>query len=462
MPSNNKLLRRKQELIQKQAQNNDIYDAINLLNTPELLNIIETLQPDHRERQLPPIKTLAMFISQVLNSDRSCQKVVNDAVLSRLSNRQPAISSFTGAYCKARKRLPLNMVSELVSLTGSLIDKQVIESWRWKGRKVRIVDGTTVSMPDTEENQEKYPQQKNQKPGLGFPIARIVGITCLASGAILNAAIGPYKGKGGSEHSLLRSLLDDFNADDIMLGDALYGSYFLLADCQKKSVDVLFQQHGSRARTTDFRKGKKLGKKDHLIELKKPAKRPEWMTVDAYNAAPNTIIMRECHIGNKVLITTLVDPNTASVKELKKLYQSRWNIELDFRNIKTTLGMETLSCKTPDMVEKEFWVYLLSYNLIRFIMVQSAQLTDLIPRQLSFKHTLQVWASWRQFYGVNKPVEMYIELLLLISERVVGNRPGRVEPRCVKRRPKPHPLLTKPRAEARAEIRKNGHPKKIK
>ena len=221
MSSNNKLLRHKQQIIQQQGKNNTSSETFNLLTSPELLSIIENSGPDYRARHLPPSETLSMFISQVLNDDRSCQKVVNDAIVRQITHGLPAMSSATGAYCRARQRLPLTMISGLVRHTGRMIDEQVIDSWRWKGRKVCIVDGTTTSMADTTENQEKYPQQTSQKPGLGFPAARIVGTTCLASGAILNAAIGPVKRKGSSEHSLFRSLLDEFNVSDIMLGDAL-------------------------------------------------------------------------------------------------------------------------------------------------------------------------------------------------------------------------------------------------
>jgi hypothetical protein len=317
-------------------------------------------------------------------------------------------------------------------------------------------------MPDIVENQAAYPQQNGQKPGLGFPICRLVGAICLSSGAVLNASIGRFKGKGSDEQSLLRNILDTFNTGDLVLGDALYGTYFLLATLRERGIEAVFEQMGPRKRVTDFRKGKAIGSRDHLVELTKPKKKPDWLTQVQYDGIPDTLSIRELSIKGKILITTLLSPKDASKAELKALYKKRWQIEVDFRNIKTTLGMETLSCKTPKMSEKEIWIYFLAYNLIRLLMAQAALLADILPRQLSFKHTLQLWLAWNQQDAYTTHETNHELLFMLISQRKIGNRPGRIEPRAVKRRPKPFSLLMKPREEARAEARKNGHPKKIK
>lgn len=459
---NNKHTRHRyqQQAVKMEAAHQDATGFFNLLTAPELFDTLEASLPPHRERLFPPTETLAMFLAQALHTDSSCQRVVNEAATTRLVSGFVPCSTVTGGYCRARQRLPLTMVSSLVRTTGDLIDRQIPDKWRWQGHRVRIVDGTTVTLPDTASNQQAYPQQRGQKPGLGFPLCRIVGVTCLASGAVTDAAMGPYKGKGGSEHTLLRSLLPGFQSGDILLGDALYGSYMMLAECQARGLDVVFEQNGSRKRTTDFRTGTKLGTRDHLVRLKKPAQRPEWMETEHYRSLPDEIIIRELRIGGKTLITTLRDPATASRHELKALYRSRWQVELDIRNIKTTLGMETLSCKTPEMAEKEMWVYLLAYNLIRIIMAQSAVLANILPRTLSFKHTLQLWLAWtRQPIPSFDPYYLN-QLFRLVAAQRVGNRPGRIEPRAVKRRPKPLPLLTRPREEARTLIRKYGHPPK--
>lgn len=449
-----------QRAIKSEASHQDVVGFFNLLTAPELFDTLESLLPEHRERLFPPTETLAMFLAQAMHSDDSCQRVVNEAAMTRLISGLEPCSLSTSGYCRARQRLPLEMVAALARTTGELMDQHVPDAWLWRGRRVRIVDGTTVTLPDTAANQEAYPQQRSQQPGLGFPICRVVGVTCLASGAVINAAMGPYKGKGASEHTLFRSLLPSIKSGDILVGDSLYGSYATLAECLARGIDVVFQQNGGRSRITDFRTGTRLGSKDHLIRIKKPMQRPDWMSVAHYQTLPDDMLIREIHVDGKVLITTLYDPETAPRKALKALYRSRWHVELDIRNIKTTLGMETLSCKTPEMAEKEMWVYLLAYNLIRIIMAQSAVLANVLPRELSFKHALQLWLAWSR-----QPVPIYkrcylMQLFRLVAAQRVGNRPGRIEPRAVKRRPKPTPLLTRPRQELQALIRKHGHPPK--
>jgi hypothetical protein len=316
-------------------------------------------------------------------------------------------------------------------------------------------------MPDTAANQAAFPQQCGQQPGLGFPICRIVGITCLASGALLNAAIGRFNGKGGDEQTLLRTIQDSFQSDDIVLGDAFFATYFFIAAMQARGVDILMEQQGSRKRTTDFRCGQKLGKRDHLIVFNKPNIRPDWMSEAQYKAAPDSLTVREFKAGGKIMVTTMTCPKSHPKEALKSLYQSRWHVELDIRHIKDTMGINVLSCKTPDMAIKEIWVCLLAYNLIRVMMAQSALLADIRPRRISFKHCLQLWMNcMHHLQGLND--EMLESLFQMMAQQRVGNRPGRVEPRAVKRRPKAYSLLTKPRNEARAEVKKNGHPKKLK
>ncbi len=257
-------------------------------------------------------------------------------------------------------------------------------------------------------------------------------------------------------------MLDTLEAGDILLGDAFFATYFLLCALQEKGMDGVFEQHGARRRSTDFCCGQRLGQRDHLIELHKPKKKPDWMSREAYDQAPDTLNVRELHIGGKTLVTTLLCSKQTSKTALKTLYQDRWQIELDLRNIKTTLGMEILSCRAPAMAEKEIWIYLLAYNLIRLLMAQAALLADLLPRQLSFKHTLQLWFSWRRGDPGNYDDEKLGCLFILIAQQQVGKRPGRIEPRALKRRAKSFPLLIKPRHAAREEVRKNGHPKKLK
>lgn len=442
--------------------NSDSYSFFNLLTSDELLDLVEEqLPPIHRERLYPPTETLSMFLAQAMSADRSCQNIVNQAAIQRLAGGLSPVSTRTGGYCQARQRLPMEMVYGLTRQVASLMDQRIPDSWRWQGRRVRIVDGTTATMPDTPANQASFPQQGGQQSGLGFPICRIVGITCLASGALVNAAVGRFNGKGGDERTLLRSIQNTFDSGDLVIGDAFFATYFFLADMLAKGVDVLMEQNGARKRSTDFRRGRRLGQRDHLIVMHKPKQRPYWMSDADYAEAPEAITLREFKVGGKVMITSLLCPKTMPKLVLKELYQSRWHVELDIRNIKETLGMNILSCRSPDMVEKEIWVYLLAYNLIRLMMAQSALWADIAPRQLSFKHCLQLWVISIQHLDTSCD-EQLATLFLLMAQKQVGNRPGRIEPRAIKRRPKPIPLLTKPRALAREQVRKYGHPRKLK
>jgi len=351
------------------------------------------------------------------------------------------------------------MIASLTRQVGGMISESAPAGWHWKNRPVRLVDGATVTLADTEENQALYPQPSTQKAGLGFPICRTVALICLGSGGLLNAATGPCQGKGGDEQSLLRGMLETLERGDILLGDAYYPTYFLLCDLVQRGIDGVFEQYGARQRNTDFRTGETLGTRDHLMVLDKPRQKPEWMTREAYDQAPATLTVREFKAGGKIMVTTFLDTHAAPKNQLKVLYRRRWNVELDLRNIKTTLGMEQLRCKSPEMAIKELWVYLLAYNMIRLLMAQAALLADQIPRQLSFKHTVQIWLSWQQRGGPTHDGVAIHALLVLIAEPRVGLRPGRIEPRAMKRRPKKFPLLTKPRQQARAEVLEHGHPK---
>jgi hypothetical protein len=341
------------------------------------------------------------------------------------------------------------MPAALMRETGQLVKAQSPACWSWRGRAVKLVDGTTVSMPDTPANRSRYRQHSLQRVGAGFPLARIVGVICLSSGAVLDAAMGPYAGQGNGEMALLRGLLGAFQRGDVMLADALYCDYFLIATMQAAGVDVLFKQHG--ARITDFRRGHTQGCRDHLVSWAKPHTRPTWMSPDQYERAPQQLRMREVKVGGRVLVTTLLNPRRVSKHELNTLYVRRWNVELDLRSIKITLGMQTLSCYSPQMNEKQVWVYLLAHNLIRLLMAQAAVQAAVQPRQLSFKHTLQIWIAWSTQRLLCDPAAL-AHLFRLMAQVRVANRPGRIEPRALKRRPKSYPLLQTPRPQARRNI----------
>jgi hypothetical protein len=430
-------------------------DFFNLLTSPELLAMTDSLSPEHRERLYTPTVVLSMFMGQVLEADGSCQKAVDSWAAQRAAEGLSVQSVNTGAYCKARQRLPIAMVSTLARHTGELLSERAHTGWGWRGRCVKLVDGTGILMPDTAANQACYPQPSSQAAGVGSPLARLVGVICLSTGALLDAAMGPHAGKGTSELGLLRKLVSAFSAGDVMLADAFYCNYFLIAALQALGVDVLFAQNG--ARNTDFRRGEKLGTRDHRVSWPKPKARPEWMSAEDYAALPEELILREVKVGKKILVTTLLCPRKVCKAALGQLFRQRWNVELDLRAIKTTLQMAELSCNTPQMNEKELWVHFLAYNLIRTLMAQAAAKAVVRPRQLSFKHTVQLWSAWLARHLCNQRGAAIELLFKLIGQLRVGNRPGRVEPRARKRRPKPYPWLKIPRAQARSNIIAHGH-----
>jgi hypothetical protein len=446
-------LHQRQTRIGRQAKATQAVEFFNILTSPQLLDTTEALLPEHRERLYPPTVALSMFMRQVLQADGSCQKAVNGWAAQRAADGLKPCSVGTGGYCRARQRLPLEMVSALSCETGRLLSEKALVQWLWRGRSVKLVDGTGISMPDTPENQERYPQPSTQTPGVGFPLARLVTVICLATGAALDAAIGPHSGKGTGELGLVRSLLEGFCPGDVMLADALYCNYWLIAALLARGVDVLFEQNG--ARITDFRRGQSLGTRDHIVHWPKPAARPEWMTPEQYADFPAEITVREVKVAHQVLVTTMLDHRRVSKDDLSQLYARRWNVELDLRNLKTTTGMDVLSCQTPEMNEKQLWVHLLAYNVIRLLMAQAASNAGIDPRVLSFKHTVQLWTEWVS-RGMSATKDDGL-LFTLIARSRVGNRPGRLEPRMRKRRPKPYPWLKVSRAHARRKIKKHGH-----
>lgn len=438
-----------QDRITRQIHRSSAVDFFNLLTGSDLLEMTEGLLPDHRERLYPPTLALSMFMKQALHEDRSCQRAVNEWAAQRVAEGLSVRSVNTGAYCRARERLPLELMNSLTRASGRMLCERAKAGWRWQGRRVKLADGTCISMPDTAANQKCYPQPSSQAEGIGFPLARLAAVICLSTGAVLDAAIGPFQ--GNSELALFRSLLAALSPGDMLLGDSYYCNYFLIATLQSCGVDVLLEQHS--ARNTDFRRGKSLGTRDHHVHWSKP-RRPAWMSREQHCAFPEELLVRELRVGGRILVTTLLEPRESCKRELAKLYGRRWNVELDLRCMKTTLRMEILSCKSPLMVQKELWVYLLAYNLIRILMAQAASTAGVQPRELSFKHTVQLWSAWTSQTLATLVSARLSELFQLIVQIRVANRPDRIEPRARKRRPKPTPALEMSRTLARQEIRK--------
>lgn len=412
------------------------------------------------DRIYTPLVTLSLFLSQCQDADPSQRQAVARLIAHRVAQEQSACSSHTGAYSKARQRLPEKVVADLTRHTGKRLMTQAYADWSWHGRHVKVVDGSTSSMPDTEANQAEYPQMTCQKPGVGFPILRFLVVFSLAVGTVLDAAFCPYRGKQTSELALFRRLHESIDEGDVVLGDRHFCSFFEIADLKRRGADVVLRQH--QCRITDFRRGVQLGRYDHRVVWKKPA-RPDWMDEESYGPFADELVMREVriHIKGKdrkvrtrtiTIATTLTDPQAYRKTDLAELYRRRWQAELNLRSLKTVLQMDVLRCKTPEMVRKEIWAHLLAYNLIRKVMVQAAEKSKAEPWTISFQATLQTLKAVALpllTCAKSKLPEVIEEMLQAIARHSVGNRPDRVEPRALKRRPKPYDLLNKPRHQAR-------------
>jgi Transposase DDE domain len=418
------------------------------------------------DRIFSPLVTLWVFLGQVLSADHSCRAAVARLLAHRLARGQGRFSPRTGAYCQARRRLPESFFADVACSVGRRLDDQAERRWLWQGRRVYLFDGTTVTMPDTPENQAAYPQVYNQKPGLGFPIARVGAITSLACGAVVNLGFCRYAGKGQGEVSLLRRLWDVLCPGDVVLADRLTANWATISMLQGRGVELVSRLNKAH-RKADFRRGRRLGADDHVVRWAKPTsiRSLDWQT---YKALPEYITIREARIRVRqpgfrtrsiVVVTTLLDPGQASKEELASLYRARWNNELDLRSLKSTMQMRELRCKTPGMVRKEVWAHILAYNLIRTVMAQAAARHDLPPRSISFTGAMQTLEAFRPLleFGATDDAsrsQLYQELLDAIASHRVADRPDRYEPRLKKRRRNYYDWLTEPRAKIKRKMAK--------
>jgi hypothetical protein len=449
-----------QSEVQKARESNGL-PFRDLLSEDRILEALARSGVEFRDRIYTPMVTLWAFLSQVMDAkEASCQKAVSRVLADRVEQKKSACSPDTSSYCEARARMPEKIISGLARETGQKLDQQIDDEILWQGRHVKIVDGSTFTMADTEENQKVYPQSSSQKAGLGFPMARIIVFLSLAVGTVLECAIGAARGKKTGEQSLFRATWDVLKSGDIVLGDRLFDAYCDIAELNDRSVDSVFGMKQSRK--VDFRQGQQLGPHDHVITWHKPkydanrfSSKAEW------DALPDTLSMREIRIKVRrkgyrtrtvMIVTTLLDATIYSAKDLTDLFAMRWHCELDLRSIKRSLGMHHLRCKTPEMVRKEMWTHLLAYNLIRVRMAQAAVVHGIMPRNLSFsaaKSLIQEFAKPLKKARGAEVARIEAELLKAISKCKVGNRPGRKEPRAVKKRATKYPYLTKPRDQAR-------------
>ena len=441
----------------------DFYESFRAFIPDRLLQRRDT-GANSRQRKFSLHVTFWAFLAQTLAPSTSCRDILRKIQAWRIQRdpNAPLGSASTSAYAQARQRLNADAITDIASHLSQQLESRVEPSQLWRGRHVRIADGSTVSMPDTPENQAIYPQSRSQKPGCGFPLMRIVALFSLATGALLGYA---KSNKHIHESILFTTLIGLLKKGEILMADRGFCSFEAIWRMSLQGVDSVMRLNGIRK--IDFSKGKILGPNDYLITWKKPTQRPKKTTPEDFAAMPESITLRHVKLevsarGHRtqtiIIVTTLLDPIAYPAEALGKLYFQRWSIELHFREIKITLGMDVLRCKTPAMVEKEVMMHMISYNLIRAIMQRAANEHQVDLTRISFKgsvDTLRHWSpSLESQRGNRKKQELMLSAMLkLIATDLVPLRPDREEPRVKKRRAKNYQLMTSPRHE----MKYNGH-----
>lgn len=423
-----------------------------LLPESTIKAILQELKIKYRQRLFDPFVTLWAFLSQVLDTDKSCHNAVSRVIAWLALTDAEIPSDDTSAYCQARKRLPERLLQQLFGKVAQDLEKKINSEHLWCGCHVKVIDGSTVSMPDTPENQKVYPQSTNQAPGCGFPIAKIGALFSIATGAAVALVIDVLN---THDVKLARKLYEFLKQGDILLGDRAFGSYADFVFVQNHQADAVFRKH--QGRKNEMRRGKRIGPCDKLVLWNKPKSRPKGLSKEEFAALPLDLVLREVHYyivipgfrtKQVTLVTTLLDAVEYPIGELMRLYESRWEVELDLRHLKTTLGMDELRGKTPEMVRKELSVHLLAYNLLRSLMWEAGTTHGVPPLRLSMQGTRQHLDNFMPqlaFASVTKRNSLYRTLLKVIVHKPVPERPGRSEPRVRKRRPKAYPSMQQPR-----------------
>jgi hypothetical protein len=422
-----------------------------ILTEASIQKVLNEYDVSYRDRVFSPVTTIWGFLSQVLNEDHSCRDTVSRIIAHRTAHGMAVCSPNTASYCTARSRIPTPVLSTLARRTAEELHASVDDRWKWNGRSVFILDGSSVSMPDTPENRAMYPQPPQQAAGLGFPLARITVLLSLATGACHDLAIASYAGKGTGEKSLFRRMYDTLKPGDVVLADALFDDYFIACDLHNRGIDLVvhaqFERKGTRVAESRA--------DGDVIVWQRPQK-PLRMTGEQYRSYPEQLLMREVTVDARdknhrvqqfKVVTTILTPSIDG-KQIGTLYEHRWAGEVDIRSIKCTMQMDILRCKTPDMVHKEIWTHLLAYNLLRTVIAVAAQENGIEPRQVSFKGAKQAVTAFAPKIEAARPEDrgsLIDAMLTTIAYHRVGDRPGRWEPRANKRRLKPAARLTQPR-----------------
>src|SRR5258708_3554846 len=409
--------------------------------------------PNSRDRVFSLRLTFECFVRQMLKPKPSCREVVRQVqALLRLAGRG-LIDEEDSAYVQARLRFPKERLQKALSATAQAADRRVGRGGQLQGRPVKVADGSSTQLADTPENQKRYPQPSTQKRGCGFPVMKFVALMSLTSGAVLNVILGSLH---HHDLRLLRRLWDQLKKGAVLLGDRVYGECAALAGLPRQGVDVVARLH--HARKVDFRKAQRLGKNDGLFVWTKGCQQSEILSASEWALLPAQITVRIIRFTATIrgfrsrritLVTTLLDPKLYPAHELVGLYARRWRLELCLRDLKTTMGMEELRCKTPDMAQKELLAYLVAHNLLRCVMAEALARYSVDLERVSFKGSLDALRQYSDAIGKARNQKMrrqlWEDLLLNLARDLVRHRPNRSEPRAVKRRPKPYPLLNQPR-----------------
>jgi hypothetical protein len=426
-----------------------------VLTEANIRDALDEHQVKYRDRVFGPFTTIWGFLSQVLSEDHSCRDAVSRIIAHRAANSLETCSPNTASYCNARGRIPVGVLSTLTRRTAQELQAGAAKSWRWNGRSVFIADGSHLSMPDTPENRASYPQPVVQQPGIGFPLARVTVLLSLATGACHDSALAAYAGKGTGETTLLRRMYGSLSPGNVVVADALFDNYFLACEFRERGIELVARVQAERVGSRKVE-----SRPDGDVILWQRPNKPRGMTGEQYLHYPKTLMMRQVSVDardrdNRVerfkVVTTMLE---ASIDggQFGDLYERRWSGEADIRSIKTTMQMDVLRCKTPEMVHKEIWAHLLAYNLLRTVMAVAAAKVGIEPRQVSFKGAKQAVTAFapkiEAARSADRPAPIDA-LLTVIAYHRVGDRPGRWEPRARKRRPKPGARLNQPRAEAK-------------
>ena len=422
-------------------------DLAKTLDRPAVERLCREIGHRWRSGPLDPFNTLHLFMLQVLNYNTAMTH------LPHLSGERFTAS----AYCQARQRLPLALLEQLVNTFAQETDRSNTD-YRWHGHRVYLADGSSFSMPDTPELQAAFGQPSGQRKGCGFPVAHLLALMNADTGLLRDVIVSPWR-----THDIAHAgeLHPSMSAGDILVADRAFCSYAHLALCSQANLHAVFRIH--QRQIVDFRphrpstaeaSGKgiptsrwvaRLGKYDQLVEWRKPASRPEWMSAERYAQLPEKILVREMKIRihdpdrrvhEITLVTTLLDPVHYPAADIAGLYERRWQVEVDLRDLKITLGLDVLKGHSVDVVSKEMQVYALVYNLIRLTMLKGARRQHVHPSRISFIDAVR----WLQ---PPKPAQPFPEF-------VVNPQPtNQAQPRCLKRRHKQYPFMRRPRQELR-------------